>query len=138
MSGTHRRRRLALGIALGVAALDLAEKSLDGGAVHHLRSAGALLLMLAVALGLVLLVPRLPSFPVALGAGVAAGGAIGNLVSGLLWWGQGIPDPLVVRSLGGGVAFNLADVSVLLGDALLLCSAVVYGLRNRERLGHPL
>jgi lipoprotein signal peptidase len=134
MSGAARRRYVAVGAALGVATIDLAEAALDGGALRHHRSGGALLLMLAVAIALLFVVPRLPSLPVAVGGGVAAGGALGNLTSGLVWWGSGIPDPLVLRGLGGGVAFNLADVSLFLGDALLLCAAAVHALRNRGRL----
>jgi lipoprotein signal peptidase len=124
-------------VAVAVATVDLTEKALDSGAVHHLRSPGALLVMLAVALALLLVVPRLPSPTVALGAGIAAGGAFGNLVSGLVWWGRGIPDPLVVHGLAGGVAFNLADVGVFVGDALLLCAAVLYALRSRDALRRP-
>jgi lipoprotein signal peptidase len=67
-----------------------------------------------------------------LGAGIAAGGALGNLVSALAWR-AGVPDPLVLRD----VAFNLADLFVLAGDALLLASAAVYALRNRDRLRQP-
>ncbi len=88
--------------------------------------------MAVVAIALLALVPQIPSLTVALGAGVAAGGAVGNLVSALVW-SAGVPDPLV----GGRVAFNLADVFLLAGDALLLCSAVVYALRNRARLWEP-
>jgi lipoprotein signal peptidase len=51
----------------------------------------------------------------------------------LVWHGD-VPDPLVLR---GWIAFNLADVFVLAGDALLLSAAVVYALRNRTRLRLP-
>ena len=85
--------------------------------------------MALVAVGLVAVVPRIRSLPVVLGAGIAAGGALGNLVSALTW-GAGVPDPLVL----GTIAFNLADVFVLAGDALLLTSAAVYALRNRHFL----
>lgn len=137
MRTLRQRQLLAFAAALAAAIVDLLEKAVDGGAVHHPRSAAALALMLGVAAALVLVVPRLPSPLVALGAGIAAGGAIGNFVSGILWWGQGVPDPLVLRGLAGGIAFNLADVCVLLGDALLLAAGAVHALRHRERLRHP-
>lgn len=133
----RRRRLVAALVAAVAAAADLTEKAFDGGAIHHLRSIGALLLMLAVALALLLVVPRLPSTAVSVGAGIAAGGAVGNLVSGLVWWGRGIPDPLIVHGIGGGVAFNLADVCVLVGDALLLSASAVYALRSRGALRRP-
>ncbi len=137
MGNVRSRRLVAVGIALAVGAADLLEKAFDGGALHHPRSAGAIALMAAVALGLLAIVPHVPSWPVSLGAGVAAGGALGNLVSGIVWWSRGVPDPIVVRGAAGGVAFNLADVFLLVGDALLLSAAAVHALRNRERLRHP-
>jgi lipoprotein signal peptidase len=68
-----------------------------------------------------------------LGAAIAAGGALGNLVS-LLVWSQGVPDPIVIHGATQGIAFNLADVFAFTGDALLLSAIVVHGLRNRSRL----
>jgi lipoprotein signal peptidase len=93
--------------------------------------------MAAVAGALLVLVPRIPSWPIAFGAGIAAGGAVGNLVSAMLWWGSGVPDPLVLRGPAGGIAFNLADCFVLAGDAVLLSAAAVHALRNREHLRRP-
>jgi hypothetical protein len=58
---------------------------------------------------------------------------LGNLVS-LLAWSQGVPDPLVVAGATHGLAFNLADLFALLGDALLLSAVVVYGVRQRGKL----
>jgi len=121
----------ALAAAFG--AVDLVQKATAVDPIRHDRSFAAFVLMATVCVALVLVVPLLPWTPVLLGAGVAAGGALGNLVSMLVWHG-GVPDPLVVS---GWIAFNLADVFVLAGDALLLSAAVVYALRNRERLRLP-
>jgi lipoprotein signal peptidase len=77
-------------------------------------------------------VPRIPSRTIVLGAGIAAGGALGNLLSALIW-AEGVPDPLV----SGRIAFNLADAFVLAGDALLLCGAAIFALRNRDALHRP-
>jgi len=118
--------------ATAVATVDLVQKVTSGPSLQHERSAATLLLMALVVLVLVVLVPRIPLLPVAVGAGAAAGGTVGNLAS-LFIWRDGVPDPLVVHA----VAFNLADVFVLCGDALLLSSAAVYALRHRDRLHLP-
>jgi lipoprotein signal peptidase len=87
-----------------------------------------------VVVGLVLLVPRLPSRAALLGAAVATGGALGNLVSAIVW-AQDVPDPFVVDAAAHGIAFNLADVFVFIGDAMMLSAVVVYALRHRAELG---
>jgi len=130
---TLRMQRLVtVATALAFATFDLVQKATAGASLQHARSASTLVLMGVVLLVLVVLVPRIRWTPVAVGAGIAAGGTLGNLVS-LLVWSGGVPDPLVVRD----VAFNLADVFVFCGDALLLSAAVVYALRNRDRLHLP-
>jgi lipoprotein signal peptidase len=68
---------------------------------------------------------------VVLGAGIAAGGALATFVSGLAW--GGVPDPLV----RDGIAFNLADVAIAVGDALVLIAALLYAWANRARLREP-
>jgi lipoprotein signal peptidase len=130
-----RRRVAAAVIALPVAAVDLAYKAASPSAFRHDRWAGSALLMVLVAVALVLVATRLPSAVAAVGAGAAAGGALGNAVSLIVW--SGVPDPLVVRGSAGGVAFNLADVFAVAGDAVLLASAAVYAVRNRTRLREP-
>src|SRR5439155_19044732 len=130
---TLRTQRLVtVAPALAFATFDLVQKATAGASLQHARSASTLVLMGVVLLVLVVLVPRIRWTPVAVGAGIAAGGTLGNLVS-LLVWSGGVPDPLVVRD----IAFNLADVFVFCGHALLLSAAVVYALRNRDRLHLP-
>jgi Signal peptidase (SPase) II len=132
--GSVRARRTAAAAAAGAAAAaDLGHKALAGSALHHLRSPAALLLMALVAAGLLLLVPRIPSIWIALGAGVAAGGALGNLVSALVWR-AGVPDPIVVRGANGGIAFNLADVFVLAGIVLETVASLRLAIRYRHLL----
>jgi len=111
-------------------------KSFASTDFHHARTPFAALIIGAVIAALVVLVPRVPSNTAAVGAGIACGGALGNLVS-LLAWSQGVPDPLVVAGTLHGVAFNLADLFALTGDALLLSAIVVHGLRHRARLREP-
>jgi lipoprotein signal peptidase len=128
------RRTLLVCTALSCAAIDLVYKSLVAADYHHARTQFVALIMFAVIAALVVLVPRVPSNVAAVGAGVACGGALGNLVS-LLAWSQGVPDPIVVSGALHGVAFNLADLFALTGDALLIGAIAVHGARNRARLG---
>jgi lipoprotein signal peptidase len=81
-------------------------------------------------------VPRLPSNIAAIGAGVACGGALGNLVS-VLAWTQGVPDPFVVTGATHGLAFNLADLFAVSGDTVLLSVVVLLGLQRRATLREP-
>ena len=132
--GTVRARCVILvSSAVAFASVDLLHKTFDPADFHHDRRPFAAFVMVALVAGLVLLVPRIPSNAAALGAGIACGGALGNFVS-LLAWSQGVPDPLVLVGATQGVAFNLADVFALGGDALLLSAAAVHGLHNRGRL----
>ena len=127
------RRTLLVCIAVSFAAIDLVHKSFAPTEFHHARTPFVALIMGAVIAALFVLVPRVPSNAAAVGAGVACGGALGNLIS-LLAWSQGVPDPLVVAGTLHGLAFNLADLFAIAGDALLLSAVVLYGLRHRARL----
>jgi lipoprotein signal peptidase len=127
------RRTLLVCIAVSFAAIDLAHKSFTHAEFHHARTPFIALIMAAVITALVVLVPRVPSNAAACGAGIACGGALGNFIS-LLAWSQGVPDPLVVSGTQFGLAFNLADLFAITGDALLLSAIVLYGMRHRARL----
>lgn len=115
------------------ALIDLAHKTFNRAEFHHARPLFVAFVMGILVVALVILVPRVPSNAAALGAGIACGGALGNLVS-LLTWSQGVPDPLVVAGTTHGLAFNLADLFALVGDGTLLSAIVVYGVRQHERL----
>jgi len=128
------RRTLLVCIAVSFAAIDLVHKSFAPAEFHHARTPFVALIMGAVIAALVALVPRVPSNAAAVGAGIACGGALGNLIS-LLAWSQGVPDPLVVAGAAHGLAFNLADLFAIAGDALLLSAVVLHGMRHRARLG---
>jgi lipoprotein signal peptidase len=130
------RRTLLLGTAVSFAAVDLLHKALTPADFHHARTPFVVFVIVGVIAALVVLVPRVPSNAAAVGAGIACGGALGNLVS-LLAWSHGVPDPLVVSGAEYGVAFNLADVFALTGDALLLSAIVLHGVRHRARLRQP-
>lgn len=126
------RRALLIATAVSFAAVDLTHKSLAAADYHNARAPFTALIVGGVIVALVVLVPRISSNAAAIGAGIACGGALGNLVS-LLAWPQGVPDPLVIGRTTG-VAFNLADLFALSGDMLLLSAVVVHGVRHRHEL----
>ena len=111
------RRTLLVCTAVSFAAIDLVHKSFARTDFHHARAPIVAVIMGAVIAALVILVPRVASNAAAVGAGIACGGALGNLVS-LLAWSQGVPDPLVVAGSMHGIAFNLADLFAIAGDTL--------------------
>ena len=127
------RRGILIFTALVFATVDLVHKALTSAEFHHARTPYITLVMGALITALVVLVPRLPSTTAAVGAGVACGGALGNLVS-LLAWTQGVPDPFVIAGATHGLAFNLADLFAVSGDALLLSAVILYGTHQRARL----
>ena len=130
------RRAIIICTALVFAAIDLVHKSLTSAEFHHARTPYVTLVMGALIVSLVVLVPRLPSNVAAVGAGIACGGALGNLVS-LLAWAQGVPDPFVIVGATHGLAFNLADLFAVSGDSLLLSVVVLLGLQRRAALREP-
>ena len=125
------RRSAAVAAAFAVLAAVVIHDALAPTPFHHHRSLVTLLAAGLLATALLALAPRIRSSGVVLGAGIAAGGALATLVSGLVW--GGVPDPLV----HGGIAFNLADVAIAFGDALLLVAALLYAWTNRARLREP-
>jgi lipoprotein signal peptidase len=133
----HMRRTFLVCTALLCASIDLLHKTTAPADFHHARTPYVTLLMAGLIAALVLLVPRLPSNVAAFGAGVACGGALGNLIS-LLVWSQGVPDPFVVAGATHGLAFNLADLFAVAGDATLLSAVVLLGLQRRAALREPI
>jgi lipoprotein signal peptidase len=125
-----------VGAATAVAAVDLAHKALAiserGGAVLAHDRSGVYVAGIAVAAALWAAgVVLTRSVSIALAGGVVLGGGLGNLVSIALWPSvPGVPNPLVA----GAVAFNLADVAVVVGLALLVVTTLVFAVRNEERL----
>jgi lipoprotein signal peptidase len=128
----RRRGGVAAGSALVVLCAALTHELLVPTPFHHARSPGVLVLAALIALGLLALAPRVPSLGVALGAGIAAGGALGTLVAGVAW--NGVPDPLV----HGGVAFNLSDLAIAGGDLLLIGGVLVHAWTHRRALREPI
>ena len=126
------RRAVLVATAVSFAAVDLVHKSLAAADYHHARTPLAALVMGGVVVALIVLVPRISSNAAAIGAGIACGGALGNLVSFLAWSGR-VPDPFVTGRTTG-LAFNLADLFAVSGDMLLLGAVAVHGVRHRHEL----
>jgi hypothetical protein len=133
LSSSNRSRTLAaVAAASTVLAVDLVDAATSRTQYFHPRSAAVVVLAALLGAALLAYAPRVPSRGVVVGAGLAAGGAFATAVSALAW-SPGVPDPIV----RGGVAFNLADVALALGDALLVASALLYAWRSRGRLREP-
>jgi len=126
-----------LALAALLSAADLAHKASAQTPpwAFHTRSTAWVALSLAL-LGAVVALTRVPSYLVAVAAGIFAGGVLGNLMSGLLN-GLAVPDPLILTTGGGFVAFNLADVFVLIGIMSLTAALVVTMIRHRDSLRPP-
>lgn len=101
--------------------------------LSHERSlvvyAGGLLL----AASLLAVTPRIGSHLVSLGSGLASGGALATALCGIAWRG-GVPNPL----MRGDIAFNVADVAIGLGVALLVGGSLLHAWANRDRLSEPI
>ncbi len=127
------KRAAALFIATAgvVAVVDLGHKATARGEAVHARSAtyvvviGLLLAVLAAA------IVATRSGPLAGAGGIAAGAALGNAASTLLW--GGVPNPIAA----GALAFNLADAFVLVGFVLLALTTLAIAVRERDRLREP-
>ncbi|MGH2998893.1 MAG: hypothetical protein ACRDNM_06290 [Gaiellaceae bacterium] len=125
--------RIALAAAALVLAATLVDDAVAPSRLSHARSPVALVGSGLLAVALLWFVPRAHSLAMSLGGGIAAGGAAATLVAGAAWR-DGVPNPLV----RGGIAFNVADLAIAVGDALLLAAALFHGWRNRARLTQPI
>lgn len=131
------RIAVVLAVALPLTAVDLVLKETreTPAWAYHERSLGWLVACCFVLAALVL-VTRIPSQLVPPAAGVLAGGVLGNALSAA-WNGLLVPNPLVVAGDDAVVAFNLADLWVLVGVAALLTSIGTWLVHNRHALPEP-
>ncbi len=99
-------------------------------AFHHRSSTwflGSCVLLLAA-----LPLARVPSKTVAVAAGIFCGGVLGNLLSASTD-ALNVPNPILIGSMTGGVAFNAADTFIVSGNLMLMLALIVVTLRHRER-----
>jgi len=125
--------RLAASAAGAVLAATLLHDAFAPSRLSHPRPLVVLAGAGLIAGALLALAPRARSRWISLGAGIGAGGALATLVTGLAWR-NGVPNPLAA----GGIAFNLADLAIGFGDALLLAAALTHAWKHRARLHEPI
>jgi lipoprotein signal peptidase len=116
------------GTAGTAAAIDLAYKAGNEGAMLHERSAFSVVLVSFGSLAWAAAILLTRSVPIAAAGGLLLGGAVGNLVSLAIW--DGVPNPIVVAP----IAFNLADAFVMAGFALVCVAALALAVSDRGRL----
>ena len=128
------RLLLLVGPAAALASVDLFVKATVPTAAwaYHHRSGAWVALCVALLVGSAFLCV-VPSASVALAGGVMSAGVIGNLVSARAD-GNWVPNPLIVTPGRFTIAFNLADVFFLLGNALLMTALMAEVVRRRDRL----
>ena len=119
-------------VALVLTAADLLQKAREP-VYGHPRGAAYVTLAALLAAFVIAFVPRVPSRALSVAGGVACAGALGNLVSALVWRG-GVPNPIVV----GDVAFNVADVCAVAGAAALVLGAALFALTHPALLRQPI
>jgi hypothetical protein len=121
-------------LAVPLAGIDLFVKSvLPTAPLFFHRRSGEWMILSAVMLLFALLLTRVPSRLLAGGAGLFAAGVLGNLVSARLHQGL-VPNPFVIARGDLELAFNLADLFVLGGIALLTVAALRLTVRYRHVL----
>src|SRR5687768_1503202 len=104
--------------AVTSAALDLAHKGAVGTMYLHPRSGAYVAIVLVLLLLWAAAIVLTRSTAMAIGGGIAAGGALGNLGSLAFW--PGVPNPIEL----GSIAFNLGDAFVIAGFVLVAGTAL--------------
>jgi len=132
----RRRRLVRLGVfAALLASIDLEVKHLVATpvwALHH-RSLSWALASIALLLAVIPLTRRVESTAVMVGAAVLSGGVLGNLLSAVMH-GMTVPNPFLVVTPHGGIAFNLADTFIVAGNLILVVALCTLAVRRRAQL----
>ena len=130
--GVRRRLWVLVAVAAALTAADLAQKAARP-VYGHPRGLAFMLVAALLATALIVFVPRVPSLALSVCGGVAAAGALGNLLAALAWK-DGVPNPIVA----GAVAFNVADVYAAVGAFSLIVGATVFAVRHPALLRQPI
>jgi len=135
---TSFRLLLVLTAAVGLAAVDLNTKLVleTPPWAYHERSLAWVGLCLVVLLGVAAL-SLVPSRLVAVAAGITGGGVLGNLLSAQ-WNGNTVANPFLLGDRADDwIAFNVADIFVLVGVLLLTPALMGVAIRHRDKLRPP-
>ncbi|MBA2332188.1 MAG: signal peptidase II [Actinobacteria bacterium] len=138
VDGTSIRLLLVVTASAGLAAVDLNSKLVleTPPWAYHERSLPWVALCLVVLLGVALLA-LVPSRVVAVAAGITGGGVLGNLLSAR-WNENNVANPFLLGSrTDDWIAFNVADVLVLVGVLVLMPALMRVAIRHRHRLRPP-
>lgn len=132
------RLLLVVTASAGLAAVDLNSKLVleTPPWAYHERSLAWVALCLVVLIGVALLA-LVPSRVVAVAAGITGGGVLGNLLSAR-WNENNVANPFLLGSpTDDWIAFNVADVLVLVGVLVLMPALMRVAIRQRHRLRPP-
>ncbi|MGZ4398563.1 MAG: signal peptidase II [Gaiellaceae bacterium] len=132
-------RLLLVLVVSTVIAADLVHKAIahTRPEAFHVRSAREVAVMVAISLLGTFAFPRAGSRLIAAAGGLMVGGGLANVLSVGLF-GRGVPNPFVVQAGHTMIAFNLADICVATGFALLLPSVLGFAVAHRAELERPL
>jgi len=134
-----RARFVLIATAAWAGACDLIVKLIEPTetGLYHKRTSFDLILILAISAIVIYVVPFTRSRVAIAGAGLMVGGALGNALS-IAVFPLGVPNPITIARGDWTIAFNLADIAVVVG--LLITTIGVLGLAidRRYELRRPI
>lgn len=104
--------------------------------LYHKRTYYELAFILAITAAVIYIVPYARSQMISVGAGLMVGGGFGNALS-IVIFPLGVPNPFTVSQDGWTVAFNLADIAVVIGFVLTTIGAWSLCIQHRHELRRP-
>jgi hypothetical protein len=133
-----QERLTLITIAAWISTSDLMVKVVDPTrtGLYHRRTYFELGLILTVSATVTYVVPLARSRITTAGAGLMVGGGIGNGLS-IAIFPLGVPNPFTVSEAGWTIAFNLADIAVLIGFVLMTIGVCRLAREHRDELRHP-
>jgi hypothetical protein len=131
-------RLILIALAAWLSACDLIAKLIEPTetGLYHKRTYFELVFILAITAAATYIVPYARSRMISVGAGFMVGAGFGNALS-IAIFPLGVPNPFMVSQDGWTVAFNLADIAVVLGFVLTTIGAWRLGSEHRHELLSP-